>query len=431
MLLNIATIITDLIHILKIILLCELLFVFEKHKNNRKYFIVCLVSVIVSQIIYCRDADIFSVIIYTGLIFIVINLIYVIKLWQGIFLPFGLMFLSSMIDTMNNVMIDLIFDICKMPEFMFKKLIAAMVSMLLVLVLLFAYKRKYHRRYSWINVKNSAFFTILVLVEVMIVLAIVVVYENGIKEENKRLFAIKAILVIIGMLLQLGTVFLLYSSNSVYVENDALMKKYLDDQKKHYEYLEIREEETKKFRHDVRNHMQMLYYLQKKGQYEEINKYLELLNIRIEEFGNSLTVNNSIVDAIINKFNTEAMTKGIKLHVKGKMPAVCNIDAYDLCTVFSNVLSNALEAVDKISNKDIFLECRYTDEEIIIIEKNMFENIGQFKGNELYTIKEDKERHGFGIDNIKDAVKRNCGLVNIEIDKEQFCISIMMKNNVL
>ena len=276
MLLNIATIITDLIHILKIILLCELLVVFEKYRDNRKYFIVCMASVIVSQIIYCRDADIFSVIIYTGLIFIVINLIYVIKLWQSIFLSFSLMFLSSMIDTMSNVMIDLIFNICNMSEFMFKEFIAAMVSMLLVLVLLFAYKRKYQRRYSWINVKNSAFFTILVLVEVMIVLAIVAVYKNGIMEENKRLFAIMAILVIIGMLLQLGTVFLLYSANSIYVENDALMKKYLNDQKKHYEYLEIREEETKKFRHDVRNHMQMLYYLQKKGQYEEIDKYLEL-----------------------------------------------------------------------------------------------------------------------------------------------------------
>ncbi|MBQ2981397.1 MAG: GHKL domain-containing protein [Lachnospiraceae bacterium] len=431
MILNLATIITDLIHIFKIILLCELLFVFEKHGDKRKYFIVCLFSVIASQIIYCRDADVLSLVIYIGLIFIILNMIYVIKIWQGILLSFGLMFLSSMIDTMNKVMIDMIFDICKMSDFMFKELIATIVSMLLVLSFLFAYKRKYRRGYNWLNVKNAAFFTILVLVEVVIALAIVAVYQNGTKEENKLLIAIVAILVIIGMLFQLGTVFLLYSANSVYAENDALMKKYINDQKKHYEYLEMREEQTKKFRHDVRNHMQMLYYLYKNEQYEEIDKYLELLNVRIEDFANSLTVNNSIVDAIINKFYTEAMAKGIDLRVKGKLPAICNIDAYDLCTVFSNVLSNAVEAVEKIENKEIFLECRYTDEEIIVIERNMFKNIGQFKGNELFTIKEDKERHGFGINNIKDAVKRNDGIVNIEVDKEQFCISIMMKNKGL
>ena len=352
-------------------------------------------------------------------------------MWQALLLSVGLMFLATMIDTMNMVMIDMIFDICRNPDFIFKDLVESMVSMFMICILLWIYKRRYHRKIKWINVKNSAIFTILMSINTIIVLAIVVIYQNGTKEENKILFATITVFVIIGMLLQLGTVFLLYSSNSIYVENDALMKKYLNDQKKHYEYLEIREEETKKFRHDVRNHMQMLYYMQKNKQYEEIDKYLELLNVRIEEFGNSLTVNNSIVDAIINKFYTEAIAKGIKLHVKGKLPAICNIDAYDLCTVFSNVLSNALEAVDKIKNKEIFLECRYTDEEIIIIEKNMFENLGQFKDNDLYTIKEDKERHGFGINNIKDAVKRNCGIVNIEIDKEQFCISIMMKNNDL
>lgn len=431
MILNIMAIITDLIHILKIILLCELLFGFDRYRDNRRYIIICFASVLISQIIYCRDTDVLSLILYIGMIFIVLYTIYVISIWQSMLLSVGLVILASMVDTMNMVMIDMIFDICKMSKVMFKDLIESLISMSLVYILLYIYTRKYHRRVNWINVKKSVFFSILLLADIVIVASIVVVYQNGTKEENKLLFAIMAILVIIGMLLQLGTVFLLYSANSIYAEKDALMKKYLNDQKKHYEYLEIREEETKKFRHDVRNHMQMLYYLQKKGQYEEIDKYLELINVRIEEFGNSLTVNNSIVDAIINKFYTEAMTKGIKLHVKGKMPAICNVDAYDLCTVFSNLLSNALEAVDRIENKDIFLECRYTDEEIIIIEKNMFDNIGQFKDNELYTIKEDKERHGFGINNIKDAVKRNCGIVNIEVDKEQFCISIMMKNNVL
>lgn len=428
---NIAAIITDLLHIFKIILLCELLFKFEKRRDNKRYIILFFLSVIISQIIYCRTADVLSLILYIGLMFAVFHTIYVIKMWQTLLLSIGLMFIASMVDVINMVMIDMVLDICKMPEFIFKDLIESMVSTFLIYSLLCVYRRKYYRRFNWINVKNSAFFTILVAIDTIIVLAIVVVYQNGTKEEKKILFAIIIVFVVIGMLLQLGTVFLLYSANSVYVENDSLMKKYLNDQKKHYEYLEIREEETKKFRHDVRNHMQMLYYLQKKRQYEEIDKYLELLNIRIEEFGNTLTVNNSIVDAIINKFYAEAVAKGIKLNIKGKLPTICNIDAYDLCTVFSNVLSNAMEAVDKIENKEIFLECRYTDEEIIILEKNKFKNVGQFKGKELDTIKEDKERHGFGINNIKDAVKRNDGIVNIEVDKEQFCISIMMKNTDL
>ena len=120
MILNIAAIITDLLHILKIILLSELLFGFEKHRNNTRYIIVCFVSVIISQILYFRTADVLSLILYIGLIFDVLCTIYVIKMWQALLLSVGLMFLATMIDTMNMVMIDMIFDICRISEFIFK-----------------------------------------------------------------------------------------------------------------------------------------------------------------------------------------------------------------------------------------------------------------------------------------------------------------------
>ena len=71
MILNVVAIITDLIHIIKIILLCELLFGYEKHGEYKRNLIVCIISVLVSQIIYCRDTDVLSLILYMGMIFIV------------------------------------------------------------------------------------------------------------------------------------------------------------------------------------------------------------------------------------------------------------------------------------------------------------------------------------------------------------------------
>ena len=262
---NVVSVVTDLIHILKIILLCELLFGFGKHKDSKRYIIICFASVIVSEIMYFKTADVLLLILYIGLVFTVLYTIYVIKMWQALLLSVGIMFLATLIDTIIIVMIDMIFDISGFSEFIFKDLVESMVSMFMICILLWIYKRKYRRKIKWINLKNSAIFTILISIDTIIVLAIVTIYQSVAKEESKILFAIITVFVIMGMLFQLGTVFLLYSANGVYEENDALMKKYLNDQKKHYEYLEKREEETKKFRHDVRNHMQMLYYLQKKS----------------------------------------------------------------------------------------------------------------------------------------------------------------------
>ena len=44
---------------------------------------------------------------------------------------------------------------------------------------------------------------------------------------------------------------------------------------------------------------------------------------------------------------------GITMEVKGRFPEECAIDAYDLCTIFSNILSNALEAAVETEEKTI------------------------------------------------------------------------------
>ncbi|MBE5878187.1 MAG: hypothetical protein E7290_15055 [Lachnospiraceae bacterium] len=63
-----------------------------------------------------------------------------------------------------------------------------------------------------------------------------------------------------------------------------------------------REKETKKFRHDLRSHMELISNLAKNREYEKIDSYLEKMNIKIDSFGNIITVQNGIVDAIINQY---------------------------------------------------------------------------------------------------------------------------------
>ena len=185
MILNIIAVISDLIHILKIILLCELLFVFKKQRDIKRYFIVGGASVIVSHIIFLRAADVFSLFLYIGWIFIVLLLLYVMKVWQAMLLSFALTLLASMIDMMNEAIIDLIIDICKLPKFIFKDLILAIVSMIFVAILLYIYKRRYYRCSNWRNLKNAIIYILLMTADVAIVGGITFVYESLTREDRK------------------------------------------------------------------------------------------------------------------------------------------------------------------------------------------------------------------------------------------------------
>ena len=113
---------------------------------------------------------------------------------------------------------------------------------------------------------------------------------------------------------------------------------------------------------------------------------------------------------------------------RSMFPKICKISAYDLCTIFSNLLSNAIEAAEKSVEKRISMECRYTDENIVIITRNTFKNEGQFERSRIVTTKKDIEYHGFGIGNIKDAVKRNHGMFDIDIKNSVYSITVMLAN---
>ena len=123
----------------------------------------------------------------------------------------------------------------------------------------------------------------------------------------------------------------------------------------------------------------------------------------------------------MNRYYMDAKNYGITITVNGSFPRECKIDAYDLCTIFSNILSNALEAARQAPEKRIALSCRYTSSNIIIIIKNTFMNVGQFDRKQIQTSKQDLDYHGFGLENIRECVEQHNGLMDIEIKNEE-CI---------
>ena len=212
---------------------------------------------------------------------------------------------------------------------------------------------------------------------------------------------------------------------NIYKEKKQITEKYLNEQQSHYEYLDIRETETKRFRHDLRSHMQMLSDLARNHQYEKFDKYVEEIEIRVEKIGNIITVQNGIVDAIINKYYSNALQANIKMEVRGRFPKECAIDAFDLCTIFSNVLSNALEAAIETEEKLVTLDCRYTETKIIIVVKNTFDNKKRLTSDQIKTHKQDIDYHGYGLENTRDSIKKYDGILDISIIENTFILTIM------
>ena len=161
--------------------------------------------------------------------------------------------------------------------------------------------------------------------------------------------------------------------------------------------------------------MDLIANLARNREYDKIEDYLEQINLKVDTFGNIVTVHNAIVDAIINQYYMKAMQSGVKLTVEGRFPVDCAIDTYDLCTIFSNILSNAYEAAVETEDKLVSLVCGYTERSIIIVVKNSCNSGGATGGTIWKTKKNNADYHGYGLENISDSVKKYDGIFDIEI----------------
>ncbi len=417
----------DILHISKIILICSLFFEFDR--RNGKYqkiriLVVTLMMFCVSVYIYKSNNVKLNAIVYLLSVIIIIINLYKEKISKIILFSVWIIFIVSILDVMSEMLIYSLGSILKLELENIEILLMSILSLFFVLFLGVFFKNKSNVSIKDINIKNLIMFTLLAIADAIIVVLMGRFIEMRYSDNVALIFMF--CMVVFGMFFQLAIVIMLFVQKNMYMEEKQLTQKYLNEQKNHYEYLEIREKETKKFRHDMKSHMQTLSSLIRDKNFAEADLYFNQINEKVERLGNLITVHNGIVDAIINQYYSMAQQKNIDMQVSGRFPVNCGIDAYDLCTVFSNILSNAIESAEKAEEKKIFLSCRYTDNKIIVVAKNTFKDISRLTDGRFKTSKQDLNYHGFGLENVSDCVKKNNGMLNIEIDDNQFIITVML-----
>lgn len=106
----------------------------------------------------------------------------------------------------------------------------------------------------------------------------------------------------------------------------------------------LRYEQTKAFRHDIKNHLSVLSGLLDDGKTEEGRAYLKKLEAVSDSLSIPCRTGNPVVDILLGEKLGLAEAGGIKTEVSLLLPTPCGIDEFDLCVIFANALDNALEA---------------------------------------------------------------------------------------
>lgn len=179
-------------------------------------------------------------------------------------------------------------------------------------------------------------------------------------------------------------------------------------------YLESAENQyqrTRELWHDLKNHISLLSMLLADGKYEEMADYLRIFGDDVDSLTLPVKSGNLVVDALLADKLAKAGKEGIKVSLSLCDLSDLSLRPDELCSLFGNLLDNALEA-NRLAAEGRFLEvdCRKREDYYYIKVANAAVRAKNRKGV-LQTRKSDlrnKVGHGLGLRSIERVV-HGCG----------------------
>lgn len=233
----------------------------------------------------------------------------------------------------------------------------------------------------------------------------------------------------VGLMVSAFVILYLYEKITEQAETEHREQQYaqqIKSQSKHLDEILVMQNQLKSFRHDIKNHYIVLAGYFDNGDFEGGKSYIDKINGEISR-KDVIDTGNIALDAIISTKKALAEEKNIIFESTVQIPEQLPIDAADICIVFGNSLDNAIEACEKIKNGErrIQLSVIYEDDSILCKVVNSIE---AEKKITLKSTKKDKKKHGFGIENIKQALSKYNHVVKMDQTDKEFVFSFIIFN---
>lgn len=186
--------------------------------------------------------------------------------------------------------------------------------------------------------------------------------------------------------------------------------------------------QTRVLRHNLKDRLMALRALADAEQTPEIKQEIEkmLKENSLNRHGPAET-GNLALDALVNYKYAAATTEGIQMHWRLEVPAELFVEGMDLCIILENLLDNAMEAVQNLSEEErqVSLAVQLIKGVIIITVENPYQ--GEILLDSHGNIRSSKTGdHGIGLLSVERTAGKYCGDVSISHENGTFRIIVML-----
>ena len=196
---------------------------------------------------------------------------------------------------------------------------------------------------------------------------------------------------------------------------------------KYYEEVQAMYQQMRTWRHDYKNHLQVMKAHLDMGEYRELSDYILHLDEELTQISKVIETGNLALDAILNSKISMARAKEIKVNVKVVLPPELSVADSDLCILLGNLLDNAIEGCE--SQKEG--EKRFLRVYVGVLREQLYLSVVNSYGarikkeNGRYPSAKAADR-GLGLLSIDSIAARYHGYVNRKNDESVFATEVLL-----
>ena len=218
------------------------------------------------------------------------------------------------------------------------------------------------------------------------------------------------------------------------IRQQAMLRERADQQEtllaiQHTQYQQLSRhiEEVREARHDLRQHLNLIEHYLQSGKTEDLNTYIEQYRMTLPPDTARTWCENYAVNTIISYYGEEARKASVDFSVRIQLPPSLPLGEPQLCSIFGNLLENALDACRECTDSAPFIRiCAQEDAGHIVIAVDNtcchppIEENGRFRSTK-------HDGFGTGTASIRSIAERYQGLVDFRYEDGIFYASVMLK----
>lgn len=195
----------------------------------------------------------------------------------------------------------------------------------------------------------------------------------------------------------------------------------------HYDEVENMYRQTRGWRHDYRNHIQVLNSYAEQGDLEAVKRYLRELDMDLNTVDTAIKTGNRMTDVILNSKISLARSKNISVSADAHVPVSLSTSELDLCIIIGNLFDNAIEACMQLPEEErlirIYMEMKSTQLYMSFTNTTALKKQKKVNGRFLST---KGSGHGYGLVRIDTIIDRCQGYISRNSEDGAFTTEILL-----